>query len=507
MNLKVIYQKLLAASEKNGQEINENKLRQQAWILRDRMMFEQSYVNNLSNSSSAGSGGGGGRISISESILLNSILNTRTEVRYESIQLAVDAAESNDTLIVSPGVYSEGVIINKSIEILGPNHNVYGTRNQEAVIKTTLDSGIISYTTSQSTTYKKISFFINTGINNVKISGFKFDGDLLFDNLDVNHVGGVAIGTGRISLNDNIQITNNIILNYEQKNINFDNTSNNSSSIWLQGVRSALIKDNDINSNSIGITILGPTFTNYLGTPSDHIINISKNVIKSIYSGIYLRSLFGTITVDENNIEIIDRVPNNYGIYLRVFHSHNTPGVFRGLTLINKNSISSSNGVYSNVGNSTNIEIIENIIESGQTGVQVLRTYNQNQFLKINNNQIKYIGHPWWTGWTGIYLSGNTASPSFYINPVEIKDNNLNGLHDSLNWYRFENADTIAIRIEGTSNPVNTIITGNNITGWTVLNQMIYFRQSSQIAFNLETIKSANNMINSVIEGDDIKGV
>jgi len=505
MDLKVIYQKLLAIAEKNGQEINENRLRQQAWVLRDRMMFEQSYSNNLSNSSSPGSGGG--RISTSESILLNSILNTRTEVRYESIQLAVDEAENNDTLIVSPGVYSEGVIIDKSIEILGPNHNVYGTRNQEAVIKTTLDSGIISYTTSLSTTYKKNSFFINTGVNNVKISGFKFDGDLLFNDLDSNHVGGVAIGTGRISLNDNIEITNNIILNYQQKNINFDNTSNNSSSIWLQGVRSALIRDNYINSNSIGITILGPTFTNYFGTlPSDHIINISKNVIKSIYSGIYLRSLFGTITVDENNIEIIDRVPNNYGIYLRAFHSHNAPGVFRGSTLISKNSISSSNGVYSNVGNSTNIEIIENIIESGQTGVQVLRTYNQNQFLKINNNEINYIGHPWWAGWIGIYLSGNTASPSFYINPVEIKDNNLNGLHDSLDWYRFEDADTIAIRIEGTSNPGNTIITGNTITGWTVLNQMIYFRQSSQIAFNLETIKANNNMINSVIDGDDIKG-
>lgn len=59
MNLRQIYEKLRQQAERNGQEINEGRLRQQAWMIRDRMMFEQSYVNNtISTSSAAGSGGG-----------------------------------------------------------------------------------------------------------------------------------------------------------------------------------------------------------------------------------------------------------------------------------------------------------------------------------------------------------------------------------------------------------------------------------------------------------------
>lgn len=57
MNLRQIYEKLRQQAERNGQEIDEGRLRQQAWMMRDRMMFEQSYVNSM-NSLSPGSGGG-----------------------------------------------------------------------------------------------------------------------------------------------------------------------------------------------------------------------------------------------------------------------------------------------------------------------------------------------------------------------------------------------------------------------------------------------------------------
>jgi hypothetical protein len=59
MNLKQIYEKLRQQAERNGHDIDEGRLRQQAWIMRDRMMFEQSFNNNNTSTSSAGAGGGG----------------------------------------------------------------------------------------------------------------------------------------------------------------------------------------------------------------------------------------------------------------------------------------------------------------------------------------------------------------------------------------------------------------------------------------------------------------
>jgi hypothetical protein len=61
MNLRQIYERLRQQAERNGQDIDEGRLRQQAWMMRDRMMFEQSYTNSVSSSSAAGAGGGGRR--------------------------------------------------------------------------------------------------------------------------------------------------------------------------------------------------------------------------------------------------------------------------------------------------------------------------------------------------------------------------------------------------------------------------------------------------------------
>jgi hypothetical protein len=60
MNLNKIYENLKQQAERNGHEIDEGRLRQQAWMMRDRMMFEQSYTNSISTSSAAAGAGGGG---------------------------------------------------------------------------------------------------------------------------------------------------------------------------------------------------------------------------------------------------------------------------------------------------------------------------------------------------------------------------------------------------------------------------------------------------------------
>lgn len=69
MNLRQIYEGLRQKAEINGQNIDEGRLRQQAWMMRDRMMFEQSYTNNVASSSAAG-----GSINSEEDNKINSFI-------------------------------------------------------------------------------------------------------------------------------------------------------------------------------------------------------------------------------------------------------------------------------------------------------------------------------------------------------------------------------------------------------------------------------------------------
>jgi hypothetical protein len=58
MNLQRIYENLKREYESRGIEVDEGKLRQMAWMKRDRMMFESSSL--LSTSAAAAGAGGGG---------------------------------------------------------------------------------------------------------------------------------------------------------------------------------------------------------------------------------------------------------------------------------------------------------------------------------------------------------------------------------------------------------------------------------------------------------------
>ena len=60
MNLQRIYESIKRDYESRGIEIDEGKLRQMAWMKRDRMMFESSSLLSSASSAVAGAGGGGG---------------------------------------------------------------------------------------------------------------------------------------------------------------------------------------------------------------------------------------------------------------------------------------------------------------------------------------------------------------------------------------------------------------------------------------------------------------
>lgn len=75
MNLQRIYENLRKEYESRGVEIDEGKLRQMAWMKRDRMVFENtSIVSSSAAAAGAGAGGGGSgnRISVAGQLLTES---------------------------------------------------------------------------------------------------------------------------------------------------------------------------------------------------------------------------------------------------------------------------------------------------------------------------------------------------------------------------------------------------------------------------------------------------
>ena len=62
MNLQRIYETLKREYDSRGVEIDEGKLRQMAWMKRDRMMFENTSMvsSSVAAAGAAGAGGGGG---------------------------------------------------------------------------------------------------------------------------------------------------------------------------------------------------------------------------------------------------------------------------------------------------------------------------------------------------------------------------------------------------------------------------------------------------------------
>jgi hypothetical protein len=70
MNLRKIYEGLRQQAEIYVQNIDEGRLRQQAWMMRDIMMFEQSFTNNFNSSSAAA----GGSINSEEDNTINSFI-------------------------------------------------------------------------------------------------------------------------------------------------------------------------------------------------------------------------------------------------------------------------------------------------------------------------------------------------------------------------------------------------------------------------------------------------
>jgi len=142
----------------------------------------------------------------------NLVTNTNTGLTYCSIQSALnDPLTLNSHIItVAPGTYAENIIVNKSVEIRGPNYLIdpcSGTRVAEAIVVPAVSDidGNAEYS------------IFDVQASNVKIVGLTIDGDnpsltTGFTSTTTADID-IAVGITRYVTGNNMTVFNNIIKN------------------------------------------------------------------------------------------------------------------------------------------------------------------------------------------------------------------------------------------------------------------------------------------------------
>ncbi len=137
--------------------IDDDTLRQKAWVLRDRLLFEKSSISNNSTSTSVGSGSGGGRL----------LTNNTTFTRLSEPIMSGSYLISGNGIVVSDGTYNKTATITyqwlrSGFDIVGENTNTYIPKLTDEGSEITCE---VTATSNESTlTYITPPFILKAGL-------------------------------------------------------------------------------------------------------------------------------------------------------------------------------------------------------------------------------------------------------------------------------------------------------------------------------------------------------
>lgn len=183
---------------------------------------------------------------------------------FSSIQAAVDAAWEGDTLLVSPGTYTENVKVNKSISIISSSGNpedtiVRAADPEEHVFNVTADFVNISGFTVSGASEDSAA-----GIYMEEVSGGNLSGNVLSD----SYFGAWLNESENCTLSGNTVTGGRfgICLEGSDNNSAGDNSISSVSTcgFWLDGASGNEISGNELQNNSYGIAVLDRSNENEL---------------------------------------------------------------------------------------------------------------------------------------------------------------------------------------------------------------------------------------------------
>ncbi len=202
---------------------------------------------------------------------------------YRTIVYAINAVSAGDTIIVGSGIFAENLTINKSIFLLGPNHDKTGydpTRISETELcRSSAGTSIITVSS-----------------NNVYIAGFTIDGNLVA----TSNKGIMNDFSNSIS---SLVIKNNVIRDISEQGIHLDGPGTLGSHNFIEDnyIVNVINEPGEWQmTTNHSIVGRGVVIQNNIYT------NIKGNLIEDVFQGIYTRTFSQTDTcyVDSNIIYI-----------------------------------------------------------------------------------------------------------------------------------------------------------------------------------------------------------
>lgn len=305
---------------------------------------------------------------------------------YDTIQSAIDAAKSGDTIFVydDSSPYYENIVIGKSLDLVG--------ENRDTTIVDGGGSGDVVYIT----------------VDRINISGFTIRNS--------GNKAGINVNSDYNIISDNILGNNGygIQFEYSHNNVVFRNKiMNDGYGIYLYDSFDIDIYENTIIDNSIGIQLHHHSKDNVIYgndiTNNEQGINLNVSSYTDIYWNIITDSHYGIYSYDSSNNDIHDDniiTDNIYGIY---FYHSSTTNIYGGNTIADNDNC----GIY--LYDSSNINIRENDITNNKHGIN-LDVSSDND---IYWNNIRYNKY-------GIYFY-HSSNNNVYLNNIE--DNYQIGLY------------------------------------------------------------------------------
>ncbi len=206
---------------------------------------------------------------------------------FSSIQAAVDAAWEGDTLLVSPGTYTENVQVNKSVSIISSSGNpedtiVRAADPEEHVFNVTADFVSISGFNVSGASGENSGVYIEGNVAGVYLKGVS-GCDLSGNILSGNYFGAWLSGSENCSLSGN-SVTGGEFGLWLEGSCNNTAAGNSISSVstcglWLSEASGNEISDNELQNNSYGIAVLDMSIGNELQ---------NNTISESDYYGLWL---------------------------------------------------------------------------------------------------------------------------------------------------------------------------------------------------------------------------
>lgn len=357
-------------------------------------------------------------------LILNTFLLQAEEIRVApgigKLQAAINVASSGDTLLLTTGVYSGSVNIDRSLTLTGNKSSIIKGEGLLHVITVSAPDVII-----QGLKIQNSGNDLNTEDSAIFVTD-KGDRALIDSNYFENNLIGIYLKGPESAV-----VTNNTIIGSQFHRIN-----DRGNGVYLWNTPGSVVKNNDIRYGRDGV------FVNYSQ--------------KNVFEGNRFRDLrFAIHYMYTNNSEVINNVSlNNHVGYALMFSHHiiadgnrsigdHERGLFFNFTNyseIKNNSVSDGAKKCVFIYNANFNKINNNSFEDCQIGIHFTAGSEQNEIYSnsfVNNRtQVKYVGTryiEWSKDGIGNYWSDN---PSFDIDANGVSDQPYkpNDLVDQIVW-------------------------------------------------------------------------